>query len=187
MNNTNPKPQPFSLPPLAPRPDMSRAASLAQQGLWKTPYPWDTPPPQRQPRFIMGSAIPLKYGRLNQVEICNYTVQPGNYFVLRAVLVRYDGGNFVQGSGDVVFSIDINNPLTINQTNLTTNARALRDFGQILFNLGSFDHGPVWLPGEPQFEENTRIGVKAYAVQNVALGDPNRFNAWLVGYEWPMV
>lgn len=188
MNHTDKAVRPFSVMPLAARVDLQEAAALAQHGVWKPPYPWDVPPPGRNGIWKMGSmVVPVAgYGMQFQVEILNYTVQPGMYFALKAVMFRYDGDSFVQGSGDVVGSIDVNNPQAFNQTNLTTAARVVADFGQIIFNIGSFDHGPIPVPSSLVFKENDRIGMKAYANANVALGPPNRFNGMIVGWEWPM-
>jgi hypothetical protein len=167
-----------------PRDAMSRASELVAGGIYHPPYPWDVPPPAHVPRHVMGSAVAPPYGAANQVEIVNYTVPEGSWFVLKGLLIRYDGANFVQGSGDIVFQLDIDNPQTLGVGGNSALGHAVPDYGQILFNLGSFDFGPIRLWGSPVFYSNQRIGVKGYTVANVATGGRNFFSAWLMGWEW---
>lgn len=170
-----------------PKTAMQRAAKLAAGGIWTPPYPWDVPPPGHVARHIMGSIPAPAYGIANQVEIVNYTVPSGMWFVIKGLLIRYDGQNFVPGSGDVIFQVDLNNPNTFSATGGNFGVgRAIPDYGQIPFNLGSFDFGAFRIWGSPIFYSNERIGVKGYTVRNVATGAPNQFSAMLVGWEWSL-
>jgi len=167
-----------------PRDSMSAAAQLVAGGIYKPPYPWDVPPPAHVPRHVMGAIPAPPFGIANQVEIINYTVPEGMWFVLRGLLVRYDGSNFVQGTGDIVFQLDIDNPQTVGQLGNSALGRAVPDYGQILFNLGSFDQGPFRLWGSPVFYSGQRLGLKGYTVANVATGARNMFSGMFLGWEW---
>jgi len=183
MTNTKPQNQAAAIIQM-PKDAMSRASELVAGGIYKPPYPWDVPPPAHVPRHVMGSIPAPAYGSSNQVEIVNYTVPEGSWFVLKGLLVRYDGQNFTQGSGDIVFQLDIDNPQTLGQAGNSALGRAVPDYGQILFNLGDFGFGAIRVWGSPVFYSNQRLGVKGYTVRNVATGAPNYFSAWLMGWEW---
>ena len=170
-----------------PKVMMQRAAALAKGGVYTPPYPWDVPPPGHIPRFISGSVVAPAYGPQNQVELLNYTVPPGMYFVIKAVMIRYDGTNFTPGSGDVVFQMDLDNPNTLGAGGNFSMGRAIPDWGQFLFNIGSFDFGPVHIWGAPILYSNERLGIKGYTVANVGtLTADTRFSAIVDGWEWSL-
>jgi hypothetical protein len=182
----NPRPQQQSAAIVQmPREAMQRAAALVKGGVYTPPYPWDTPPPGHVPRHIQSSVVAPAYGQANQVEILNFQVPAGMFFVIKAMLIRYDGTNFVPGSGDVVFTVDLNNPQTLGQTGNFGMGRAIPDYGQYLFNLGSFDFGPAIIWGSPVLLPNERLGIKGYTVANVGTGTRDtRFSAQVMGWEW---
>lgn len=173
-----------SVPSIVPNDQMRKAAALTQMSRYTPPYPWDIPPPMHTARHIMGSKVAPNYGISNQVLILKYQVPSSKRFVVKGIMTRYDGNNFVQGSGDVVFSIDINNPNTYGQGFTQSVGRTLPDYGQILFNLGSFDDGCFPIPGAPIIQPNDVLTIKGYTVQNVATGGDNRLNAMVIGWEW---
>jgi len=169
---------------------LQRAAQFAASGKYKAPFPWDTPPPGHVARNPQGSKVVpdvvfATTQQVNQTIVLQYQCPANKFFVVKRILMRYDGdGPFVQGSGDVVFTIDIDNPNVINQGYVISQGRSLPDFGQWLFNVGSFDFGPVDICGDLIINPNETIRVKAYATANVATGGNNRFNAWISGWEW---
>ena len=175
------------IPIMMPRANMTSAAQLAARGVYAPPYPWDVPPPGHIARHIMGSAVAPAYGIANQVEILNYTVPPNMLLVVVGILFRYEPStSLVPGSGDVVFTWDVDTPTTGIGGQGYTVGRTVPDYGQVLFNLGSFDFGPMPLPNRPIFQPNQRIGMKGYTVANVGTGAPNRLNAMFIGWEWPV-
>lgn len=170
-----------------PRETMQRAAALVKGGVYTPPYPWDVPPPGHIPRHIQGSIVAPAYGPANQIEILNYTVPAGMMFVIKAMLIRYDGTSFIPGSGDIVFQVDLDNPNTLGQGGNFAMGRAIPDYGQFLFNLGSFDFGPAIVWGDPILYPNERLGIKGYTVANVGTGTRDtRFSAWVMGWEWSL-
>jgi hypothetical protein len=184
-HNTAAQPQAAAIVQM-PVDSMRRAATLAAGGVYQPPFPWDVPPPSHIARHIMGSIPAPNYGIANQVEILNYTVPAGMWFVIKALLIRYDGQNFNQGSGDIVFQVDVDNPQTFGVAGNLSTGRALQDYGKVLWNMGSFENGAVRIWGSPVFYANQRIGIKGYTVQNVATGAPNYFSAWMLGWEWTL-
>jgi hypothetical protein len=176
-----------SLPNLTmtPKTAMQNAASLAARGVYAPPYPWDVPPPGHIARHIMGSIAAPAYGISNQVLITQYRVPANMFLVIAGILFRYDGSGFVSGSGNVVFTMDVDNPTTGVGTGYTV-GHSVPDYGQILFNLGSFDFGVFPLASRPMFQPNNLISMKGYTVAIVGTGAPNQLSAMFVGWEWPV-
>lgn len=175
------------LPIMGPRDTMQNAAKLAARGVYAPPYPWEVPPPGHIARHIMGSKPAPNYGIANQVEMLNYTVPANSYFVAIGILFRYEPStSLVPGSGDVVFTWDIDTPTTGTGGQGYAAGHSVPDYAQVLWNLGSFDFGPMMLANRPVFSAGQRLGMKAYTVRNVGQGAPNTVNAMLIGWEWPI-
>ena len=151
----------------------------------RTPYPWVMLPPGGISFFAMGSVPAPAFGQANQVTLATYTVQDGWEGTLQDVLVIYDdqgAATFVQGSGDIVWTIDIDNPLG---SPLAT-SRFLPNYAQILTQLGSLENGPWPVRGGWRMKQGEVYRVKAYTVANVATGAPNFVHGALLGWVWPM-
>ncbi len=151
----------------------------------KTPYPWVMMPPGGISFFAIGSLPAPAFGSANQVELCTYTVQDGWEGVLQDVMTIYlDQGaaSFIQGSGDIVWSIDIDWPLG----NQLGTSRYLPNYAFIKTQLGSFENGPWPVRGGWRMKSGETYRVKAYTVANVATGAPNFVHGALLGWVWPM-
>jgi hypothetical protein len=131
-----------------------------------------------EPFEAPGSIVSPGYGA--QAVVCTYQVPRGYMANLTGILAVFEGSNFVPGSGDLVWSIDVNAPLGFP---LPT-AYTLQDFARILIPKGSYDHlWPVnrWL----EFSSEDILRLKVLTVQNVGVGAPNFVNGILHGSIWP--
>lgn len=151
----------------------------------RTPYPWVMMPPGGISFFAIGSVPAPAWGSANQVELCSYTVQDGWEGTLMDVLVEYlDGGanSFVQGSGDIIWTIDIDTPLG---APLAT-SRFLPNYAFLKTQLGSFENGPWPIRGGWRMKQGETYRVKGYTVANVNTGAPAFLHGGLLGWVWPM-
>jgi len=151
----------------------------------RTPYPWVMMPPGGISFFQPGSLPAPAFGIANQVELVSYTVQDGWEGSLQDVLVEYDDNGadtFIQGSGDIIWTIDIDWPLG----NPLGTSRFLPNYAQIKTQLGSWDDGPWPVRGGWRMKSGETYRVKAYTVANVATGNPNFVHGALLGWVWPM-
>jgi hypothetical protein len=119
------------------------------------------------------------YGVANQVILAQYQVPTGWLAYFAGVLMSFDGTGFHPGSGDIVWSVDVNRdlgaPLTLGY--------AEKDFGSILVPLGSYAAGP-W-PVDWRHTDGETIRLKVYTVANVGVGVPNFMTGGLFGFAWP--
>ncbi len=149
----------------------------------RTPYPWVIPGPGSIPFFAKGSFPAPAWGSANQITLCTYSVPDGWEGVLLDVMNLYtdNAGTFVQGSGDIVWSIDIDRPLA---APLAT-GRWLPDYAQILTQLGDLSE-PWPVRGGWRMKQGEIYRYKAYTVANVNTGAPSFVHAALLGWVWPM-
>jgi hypothetical protein len=135
-------------------------------------------PADAVPVLAIGAQPSPAYGAGSQVTLCQYTVQPQWIVWIFGVLFHFDGSGFVPGSGDIVWSIDINRPagapVSIGYTE--------KNFGAIKWPLGSYEQ--PW-PVRLRHRESETLRVKAYTVANVGIGAPNYITGALHGYTWP--
>jgi len=151
----------------------------------RTPYPWVMMPPGGISFFAIGSAPAPAYGIANQVQLCSYTVQDGWEGVLLDVMDVYlDGGaaSFVQGSGDIVWTIDIDWPLG----NQLGTSRYLPNYSSLLTQLGSFENGPWPVRGGWRMKSGETYRYKVYTVANVVTGAAAFVHGALLGWVWPL-
>jgi hypothetical protein len=149
----------------------------------RAPYPWVMMPPGGISFFAKGSLPAPAYGTANQIELCSYEVQDNWEGVLLDVMNLYtdNAGTFVQGSGDIVWSIDIDRPLG---SPLQT-GRWLPDYFQIITQLGDLSE-PWPVRGGWRMKQGETYRYKVYTVANVGVGAPNFVHAALLGWTWPM-
>ena len=151
----------------------------------RAPYPWVMMPPGGISFFTIGSVAAPAWGAANQVVLAEYTVQDGWEGVLQDVMCIYDDGgaaSFIQGSGDIVWAIDIDWPL-LNQLGTS---RFLPNYAAILTQLGSFADGPWPVRGGWRMKGGETYRVKVRTVQNVNTGAPAFCHGALLGWVWPM-
>ena len=151
-------------------------------------YPYDWLGPRRYATRItaigpngngQGVAVPAA-GAANQVEIASYRVPDGFQGVISDIVASYDGGGFVRGRGDALFTLDVNIPLTTTPPQGTP----VQGFSSFSTTLGSTEI-PWPLRRNEIVTEFEVIRLKATNV-NLAPGDPNFFLGIILGWIWPL-
>jgi hypothetical protein len=111
-----------------------------------------------------------------------YRVPSGHQFALTGVMWRFDPpGGFVAGSGDILWTLDVNNPLT--PSALAIAGRYVQGFGSELAPIGSLEK--PWLFQRPRiFAPSDLIQLKV--LTSVAIPqNSGYFNSRFIGYLWP--
>jgi hypothetical protein len=155
------------------------AEKLSDRARW--PYPWEYAPPGSVPVFALGSIEAPAIGTLTVVA--THIVPAGMIFCLKGVVLTASVGNaWVPGDGSIVFGIDVNRPGAGNAEGIF-----LKDFGNIVVPLGSFQFGPWPIPGTEMqlFEETSTIRIKVTTGAAINPGAPNFIQGALVGYDYP--
>jgi hypothetical protein len=147
------------------------------------------------PFHAQGSAPMPAYGLANQIVIgtvqpnlCQYQVQAGWQGLLTGIMliVTGDGGSWVVGSGDVVFTVDVDIPLA----DPLATGRFLPQYSQVIRPIGSFEE-PWPIPGWSIINRGWTMQpletyrAKVYSLANVSQGSPCFVHASLCGIVWP--
>jgi hypothetical protein len=165
--------------PMSPYEAQVRATAKAagRQDQW--PYPWEFRAEDGRGYCVRGSVAAPAFGAVNQVLIAEYEVPAGFIGVLRHLWCQYVGTGYVEGSGNVVFTVDINTRLGV-----TTEGYLLPYFGTIAGQLGS-NVTPFPLDGGWMLDEGDVVRLKGYTVGTVSVGAPNYVLGGLMGWIWP--
>lgn len=143
------------------------------------PFPWDLPPRNStivyQPNSIVAPAA------ATQTQILQYQVPSGHYFALKARMNAFDGQSWVRGSGDIIWTTDVDTPIGIT----SPQGEPIQGLQAEAFNVGSFDHGPVPWWGRKVFTPLEIIRVKVLTTNAINPGAPNYFTSILIGWIWP--
>lgn len=141
-------------------------------------YPWVNPPPQRTPINRRGTIPSPAYGA--QQLVTEFDVPQAMQAVITHVVCKFDGAGFIQGSGDITWVIDINNPLGANL------GYSPPDFSNILIQLGDFVNGQPWpIPGGIALSERDQLRFKVTTNAVVGIGAPNYITCIFLGWYWP--
>ena len=142
------------------------------------------------PFHAQGSQPMPVYGIANQVVIgqCTYQVQAGWQGLLTGIMliVTGDGGTWIPGSGDVVFTVDVDIPLL----DPLATGRFLPQYSTVIRPIGSFEQ-PWPVPGWSITNRGWAMHpletyrAKVFSVANVAQGAPCFVHASLCGIVWP--
>lgn len=167
---------------------MSTSALLTDMGSLRVATKELNIPATAVPWFAMGSIPAPAFSPSVQTLICQYQVQYGWEGLLTQVMNTYidPGGTFVEGSGDIVWTIDIDIPIG---STLAT-GHFLPAYSQIIRSLGSLQE--QWpIPGGGITNRGWRMKpgetyrYKVRTVQNVAIGAPAFVHASFGGIVWP--
>lgn len=134
--------------------------------------PWIEPPADHEPFDITGSVACPAAGTTD-TQVISLRCPYGYQGVLLGVGHRYIGTGFVEGSGDILWSVRVG-------------GRFPNGYGAINISLGSAEQSrPVF--GAIRFYENELIEylVTVPAASPIATGAPNYMIAMLAGYTWP--
>jgi len=153
------------------------AIAAARKTAWGRPVP-DT----ATPVFVYGYQVAPAYGSANQEILCSYVIPRGFVSLISGLVLGYTGGGGSALPGQVLYTVDVNNPNTLavaNQLGYTE-----KDFGSVGLQLGELVGGAVW-PVEFSHSQNETLRVKAQTVSGVPVGAGNFVFAALVGFQWP--
>lgn len=129
-----------------------------------------------------GSVATPAWGSANQVVLATYQCPVGWEGLLTWTMntITGDGGAFIQGSGDVVWTLDIDNPLA----NPLVSAHFLPGYGALITTMGDLtEPWPVARGWRMKSGETYRL--KVYTVGIVPIGSPCFCHGWFGGISWP--
>ena len=113
--------------------------------------------------------------------LLSYQVPSGHCFALTGVMWRFDPpGGWQYGSGDVIWTLDVNNPLS--PSSLAIAGRYLQGFGAELMPIGAYDK-PFWFSRPRVLEPSDLLQLKVLTTVNIAQNS-GFFNSRFVGYLW---
>lgn len=158
--------------------DRARAAAIERQDQW--PYPWVYMPPGGRPFNARGSLVAPAYGAGNQAVVTSYEVPAGYMGVLTHLFWQYIGTGFVEGSGTIVATVDINTPLGVS----AVDGYSLPDFADMTLSVGDQKY-PWPIPGGWVADEGQILRLKAYTTATVTVGAGNYIHGGLLGWIWP--
>jgi hypothetical protein len=112
-----------------------------------------------------------------------YQVPSGHQFALTGVMWDFEGapGGFVIGSGDIIWTLDVNNPLT--PSALAIAGRYIQGFGAELAPIGSYEK-PWWFSRPRIFAPSDLIQLKVLTTVAIPQNS-GYFNSRFIGYLWP--
>ena len=115
--------------------------------------------------------------------LLSYQVPSGHQFALTGVMWNFEGppGGFVPGSGDIIWTLDVNNPLT--PSALAIAGRYIQGFGSELAPIGSYEK-PWWFSRPRIFAPSDLIQLKVLTTIAINQNSGN-FNSRFIGYLWP--
>jgi hypothetical protein len=139
-------------------------------------YPWIWAPSNRIPKSLRNS-IPAPALNL-ETEIFAFQVPDGYYFVFDLVMNTYSGTNFIDGSGAILWLIDVNRPVG----NPLPTGRPIAQFNS---SEGSLER--LVKTGTVQLKGNDVVRYKATIFDPmVGVGLPNMIHAAISGWLYPM-
>jgi hypothetical protein len=144
-------------------------------------YPWIYPPPEAIPINRRASIVAPAYGV--QTLVTSFQVPQAMEAVINAILCKFDGAGFTQGSGEITWVIDINRPLGAGGAGL---GYSPPDFSIITTQLGdNIQSGPWPVPGGIRLSERDTIRFKVTTGAPVGIGSPNLITCMFLGWYWP--
>jgi len=113
-------------------------------------------------------------------EVVNYTVPEGHFLALTHVANFFDGAGFIQGSGNIIWRLDVNQPVGVT----ATTGHAVRGWDSVQAQHGSISE-PWPVTGALIFKSLDVIRWKVRTVAVVGVGVPNYFTCMLQGFIAP--
>jgi hypothetical protein len=118
-----------------------------------------------------------------QTLVTSFQVPQAMEAVINAILCKFDGAGFTQGSGEITWVIDINRPLGAGGAGL---GYSPPDFSIITTQLGdNIQSGPWPVPGGIRLSERDTIRFKVTTGAPVGIGSPNLITCMFLGWYWP--
>lgn len=160
----------------------------------KPPYWYEDMPPEGIPFFVenngnvsnstSSSKQPSPaFGAANQIVVATYQCPLNFVAVLRGILATFEGSGFVPGSGNIIWTLDVDVPLP----SVTASAGyAFDGYANMITPKGSYANGLWKLYPGLRFADGETIRLKVQTVAVVGTGAPNFMNGELAGYIVPM-
>jgi hypothetical protein len=144
-------------------------------------YPWIYPPAEAI--LINRRATIAAPAYATQVQIVEFDVPQAMQAVITHLVCKFDGSGFVQGSGAVTWTVDINRPLGGGGAQL---GYSPPDLAVIITQLGDFVSGLPWpIPGGIRLSERDQLRMKVTTAAPVGIGAPNYITGIFLGWYWP--
>lgn len=148
----------------------------SEQLLCDVGYPWIDPPTQRIPKSIRASIVAPAVGALT--VIWEYTVPDGFYLVIDRDMHAYNGTGFTEGSGGIIWGLDVNRPLA---ADMATG----RPISQFISTGGGLER--PWPVPPILFRGADTLRYKVIITDpTVGVGAPNMIHAAVGGWLYPM-
>ena len=142
------------------------------------PYPWVYPPPDAEDVFVEQSIPAPAFGV--ETQILQYKVPSSYLFMFTHIVQVYTGTAFVPGSGDILWTLDLNTPIGTPPVQ----ASRLQGFQSVDVPLGSFQI--PWPIRKARFFKSLDIIRSKVITTNVIVpGSGNFFTTILLGYIMP--
>lgn len=133
--------------------------------------------PQARHIHAQGSiASPAFGGGYIDVTGAQYEVPEGHFFAVTGLACLFDGAGFIQGSGNILWRLDVNQPVGIT----ATTGHAVRGWDAVTMQHGSI-LGPWPVPGAMIFKALDFLRWKVRTVAVVGVGAPNWINCVVQG------
>lgn len=157
------------------------------------PYWFEDMPPEGIPFFAPNNGnvnggpslvIPSPaYGVANQTVLASYQCPSNFVAVLKGILATFEGSSFVPGSGNIIWTVDVDVPVP---AVAGTAGYAFDGYGKLLTPMGSYANG-LWkiYPGL-RFADLEVVRLKVQTVAVVGQGAPNFMNGMLAGWIVPI-
>ena len=135
--------------------------------------------PQARHVHAEGSIVSPAYGAALAVAVA-YQVPEGHFFALTHLMNLYDGAGFIQGSGSIIWRLDVNQPVGV----AATTGHPVRGWENLLMQ-----HGSPLLPwpvaGALIFRSLDVLRWKVDTVAVVGVGAGNYFTCTMEGFVAP--
>lgn len=160
----------------------ARTAAVTRGAQW--PYPWVDMPIDGRPFSRRGNFQAPAFGAGNQITLASFEVPMGYNAVVTHLFTGYfgttAGGAWVNGTGTVFWSVDVNTPLGASPVA----GYGLPDYA--LFDLSIGNAAYPWpVSGGWVLEDGDVIRVKGYTVATVDVGAGTALYGGVIGWVWP--
>jgi hypothetical protein len=140
-------------------------------------FPWVVPPLSAISISARGTEPAPANG--TQIQLASFQVPQAMEAVIGAIVCTVSGFTFDQGSGQVIWTVDINRPL-----GATTVGYNPPFFGSIVTELGSLVI-PFPIPSGIRLTERDTIRIKVTTAAPAPVGAPNYITGMLLGWYYP--
>lgn len=170
--------------------EMQAASALRARA--HAPYWYDEMPPSGVPFFVVNngnspsgptaSIASPAYGANNQTVLCSYQCPSNFVAVVKGILTSFDGSGFIQGSGNIIWTLDVDQPLP---AVAGTAGYSFDGYGNLLTTMGNYANGLWRLYPGLRFVDQEIVRLKIQTVAVVGVGAPNFVTGMMAGWIVP--